>query len=69
MQTAGKPFKGIQREEVLDLDKYRELKDNTCQDTQLQQTKDIQGRYERFKWKIASFDICNSRHFLNEIIK
>ena len=41
MQTAGKPFKGIEREEVLDLDKYRELKDNTCQDTQLQQTKDI----------------------------
>ena len=41
MQTAGKPFKGTYREEVLDLDKFRELKDNTCQDTQLQQTKDI----------------------------
>ena len=25
--------------------------------------------YERFKCIIASFDISNSRHFLNEIIK
>ena len=44
MQTAGKAFKGIQRKEVLALVKYRELKDNTYQNTQLQQTKDIQER-------------------------
>ena len=37
--------------------------------TKPQQTKDIQERYERFKCIIASFDICNSRHFLTEIIK
>ena len=69
MQTAGKAFKGIQREEVLAFVNFRELKDNTYQDTQPQQTKDIQERYERFKCIIASFDICNSRHFLTEIIK
>ena len=44
-----KAFKGIQREEVLALVKFIELKDNTYQDTQPQQTKDIQERYERFK--------------------
>ena len=68
MQTAGKAFKGIQREEVLALVKFRELKDNN-QDTQPQQTKDIQKRYEKFKCIIAFFDIFNSRHFLTEIIK
>ena len=52
-----KAFKGIQKEEVLAFVNYKELKDNTLQDTQPQQTKDI-----------ASFDICNNRHFLNEII-
>ena len=62
MQTAGKAFKGIQREEVLVVVKVRELKDNTYQNIQPQQTKDIQERYERFKCIIASFDICNSRH-------
>ena len=41
MQTVGKAFKGIQREEVFALVKFRELKDNTYQDTQPQQTKDI----------------------------
>ena len=50
MQTAGIAFKEIQREEVFALVKLRELKDNTYQDTQPQQTKDIQERYERFKW-------------------
>ena len=55
MQTAGKAFKGI-----FGLWKFRELKDNTYQDTQPQHTKDIQERYERFKCIIASFDICNS---------
>ena len=69
MQTADKAFKEIQREEVLAFVNFRELKDNTYQDTQPQQTKDIQERYERFKCIIASFDICNSRHFLTEIIK
>ena len=69
MQTAGKAFKGIQREEVLAFVNFKELKDNTYQDTKPQQTKDIQERYERFKCIIASFDICNSRHFLTEIIK
>ena len=69
MQTTDKAFKGIQREEVLAFVNFRELKDNTYQDTQPQQTKDIQERYERFKCIIASFDICNSRHFLTEIIK
>ena len=49
MQTAGKAFKGIQREEVLAFVNFKELKDNTYQDTQPQQTKDIQERYERFK--------------------
>ena len=39
MQTDGKAFKGIQREEVFALVKFRELKDNTYQDTQPQQTK------------------------------
>ena len=63
MQTAGKAFKGIQREEVLALVKFRELKDNIYQDTQPQQTNGIQERYERFKCKIASFDICNSDIF------
>ena len=29
MQTVGKAFKGIQREEVFALVKFRELKDNT----------------------------------------
>ena len=48
---------------------FRELKDNTYKDTQPQQSKEIQDRYERFKCIIASFDISNSRHFLNEIIK
>ena len=69
MQTAGKAFTGIQREEVLAFVNFKELKDNTYQDTQPQQTKDIQERYERFKCIIASFDICNSRHFLTEIIQ
>ena len=55
--------------EVLALAKFRELKDNTYKDTQPQQSKEIQDRYERFKCIIASFDISNSRHFLNEIIK
>ena len=41
-EIAGKSFKGIQREDVLALVKFRELKDNTYQDTQPQQTKDIQ---------------------------
>ena len=54
MQTAGKSFKGIQREEVFALVNFRELKDNTYQDTQPQQTKDIQKRYERFKCIITS---------------
>ena len=63
MQTAGKAFKGIQREEVLALVKFIELKDNTYQDTQPQQTKDILERYGRFKCIIASLDICNSRLF------
>ena len=45
MQTFGKAFKGIQREEVFALVKFRELKENTFQDTQPQQTKDIQERY------------------------
>ena len=45
------------------------LKDNTYQDTQPEQTKDIQERYERFKCIIASLDICNFRLFLSEIIK
>ena len=49
MQTASLAFKGIQREEVLAFVNFKELKDNTLQDTQPQQTKDI-----------ASFDICNS---------
>ena len=49
MQTADKAFKEIQREEVLAFVNFRELKDNTYQDTQPQQTKDIQERYERFK--------------------
>ena len=31
------------------------------QDTQPQQAKDIQERYERFKCIIASFDICNRK--------
>ena len=66
MQTVGKAFKGIQREEVLAFVNFRELKD---QDTQPQQTKDIQERYERFKCITASFYICNSRHFLTKIIK
>ena len=66
MQTAGKAFKGIQREEVLAFVNFRELNDNTYQDTQPQQTKDIQKRYERFKCIIASFDIWP---FLTEIIK
>ena len=44
MQKVGKAFKGIQREEVLVLVKFRALKDNTYQDTQPQQTKDIQER-------------------------
>ena len=65
MQTAGKAFKGIQREEVLALVKLRELKDNTCQDTQSQQTKDFQEWYERFKCTIAFFDICNRRLFFD----
>ena len=69
MQTAGKTFKGILREKVLAKVKFRELKDNIYQTTQPQQTKDIQERYERFKCIIASFDICNNRHFLTEIIK
>ena len=69
MQTTGKAFKGIQREEVLAFVKFRDLKDKTYQDTQPQQTKDIQERYERFKCIITSFDICNSKHFLTEIIK
>ena len=56
-------------EEVLALVKFRELKDNTYQDTLTQQTKYIQERYERFKCIIAFFDICHSRHFLTEIIK
>ena len=42
IQLAGKAFKGIQREEVLAFVNFRELKDNTYQDTQPQQTKDIQ---------------------------
>ena len=42
-------FEGIQREEVLAFVNYKELNDNTLQDTQPQQTKDI-----------ASYDICNS---------
>ena len=53
MQIAGKAFKGVQREEVLAFVNFRELKDNTYQDTQPQQTKDIQERYERFKCIIA----------------
>ena len=69
MQTVGKALKEIPREEVLAFVNFKELKDNTYQDTQPQQTKDIQERYERFKSMIASFDICNSRHFLTEIIK
>ena len=72
MQTAGKAYKGIQREDVWAFVNFKELKHNTYQlyqDTQPQQIKDIQERYERFKCKIASFDICNSRHFLTEIIK
>ena len=69
MQTAGKALKEIQREKVLAFVNFRELKDNTYQDTQPQQTKDIQKRYERFKCIISSFYICNSRHFLNKIIK
>ena len=69
MQTAGKAFKGIQREEVLALVKFRKLKDITYQDIQPQQTRDIQERYERFNCIIASFDIFNSRLFLTEIIK
>ena len=68
MQTAGKAFKGIQREEVLAFVNFKELKDNTYQDTQPQQT-NIQERYERLKCIFASFDICNSRHFLTETIK
>ena len=56
MQTAGKAFKGIQREEVLALVKFRELKNKTYQDTQPLQNKDIQKLYERFKWINASFD-------------
>ena len=44
MQTAGKAFKGIQRKEVLAFFHFRELKDNTYQDTQPQQTKAIQDR-------------------------
>ena len=54
MQTACKAFKGSQREEVFALVKFRELKENTYQDTQPQQTKDIQERYERLKCIIAS---------------
>ena len=69
MQIAGKAFKGIQREEVLAFVNFKELTNITYQDTQPQQTKDIQERYERFKCIIASFDNCNSRHFLSEIIK
>ena len=50
MQTADKAFKEIQREEVLAFVNFRELKDNTYQDTQPQQTiKDIQEWYEKFK--------------------
>ena len=49
MQIAGKAFKGIQMEEVLAFVNFRELKDNTYLDTQPQQTKDIQERYEKFK--------------------
>ena len=63
MQTAGKAFKGIQWR------KFIELKNNTYQDTQPQQTKDIQERFEKFKCIIAFSDICNSRHFLTEKIK
>ena len=55
-------WQSIQREEVFALVKFRELKENTYQDTQPQQTKDIQERYERFKCIIADF-------FLTEIIK
>ena len=49
MQTSGKAFNGIQSGEILALVKFLELKDNTYQDTQPQQTKDIQDRYERFR--------------------
>ena len=49
MQTASLAFKGIQREEVLALVKFRELKNKTYQDTQPLQNKDIQKLYERFK--------------------
>ena len=70
MQTAGKAFKEIQKEEVLAFESLKNQRViHTYQDTQPQQTEDIQERYERFKCIIASFDICNSRHFLTEKIK
>ena len=67
--TNANSWQSIQREEVLAFVNLREPKDNTYQDTQPQQTKDIQEQYKRFKCIIASFDICISRHFWTEIIK
>ena len=59
IQTAGKSFLGLRREDTLAKLLFKELKDKTYIDPKAAQSARILERNKRFKQIVNSFDVCN----------
>ena len=67
IQTAGKSFLGLRREDTLFKLLFKELKDKTYSDPKTVQSARILERNVRFKLIVNSFDLCNTNYLMQII--
>ena len=67
IQTAGKSFLGLRREDTLAKLLFKELKNKTYSDPKTVQSARILERNVRFKLIVNSFDLCNTNYLMQII--
>ena len=67
IQTAGKSFSGLRREDTLAKLLFKELKDKIYSDPKTVQSARILERNVRFKLIVNSFDLCNTNYLMQII--